>query len=110
MLNPQVVVNLLPKLGVGTNEFHKRPLHLELKFRLSFCLHEEMAIGSVKDSSVARNGSHRGLGGIVDERSCRECAPPPSEATPKGSSHLHPMCGTPGQLDYFVALALQQNG
>jgi len=24
MLDPQVVVNLLPKLGVGTNEFHKR--------------------------------------------------------------------------------------
>jgi len=24
MLNSQVVVNLLPKLGVSTNEFHKR--------------------------------------------------------------------------------------
>ena len=24
MLDPQVVVNLLPKLGEGTNEFHKR--------------------------------------------------------------------------------------
>jgi hypothetical protein len=24
MLDPQVVVNLLPKLGVGTNKFHKR--------------------------------------------------------------------------------------
>ncbi len=47
---------------------------------------------------------------MVDERSCRECAPPPSEATPKGSSHLPPVCVTPGQLDHFVALALQQNG
>ncbi len=69
-----------------------------------------MAIGFGEGSSVARNGSHRGLGGIVDERSCRECAPPPSEATPKGSSHLPPVCVTPGQLDHFVALALQQNG
>jgi hypothetical protein len=25
MSSPQVVVNLLPKLGVGANEFHKRP-------------------------------------------------------------------------------------
>jgi len=69
-----------------------------------------MATGLVKDSSVARNGSHRGLGGIVNERSSRECAPAPSENAPKGSSHLRPMCGTPGQLDHFVALALQQNG
>jgi hypothetical protein len=64
----------------------------------------------VKGSSVARNGSYRGLGGIVDERSCRECAPPPSEGTPKGSSHLPPVWATLGQLDHFVALALQQNG
>jgi hypothetical protein len=69
-----------------------------------------MAICLVKGSSVVRNGSHGGLGGIVDERSCRECAPPPSEATPKGSSHLPPVCATLGQLDRFVALALQQNG
>ena len=69
-----------------------------------------MATGLVKDSSVARNGSHRGLGGIVDERSCRECARLPGEATPKGSSHLRAMCATPAQLDHFVALALQQNG
>ena len=69
-----------------------------------------MAIGFGEGSSVARNGSHRGLGGIVDERSCRECAPPPSEGTPKGSSHLPPVWATLGQLDHFVALALQQNG
>ena len=59
---------------------------------------------------MARNGSHRALGGIVDERSCHECAPPPSEGTPKGSSHLPSVCATPGQLDDFVVLALQQNG
>ncbi|MFZ0915483.1 MAG: hypothetical protein WAN04_01185 [Candidatus Udaeobacter sp.] len=91
MLHPQVVVNLLPKLGVAVNLVSHR-----------YCLGD--------DSSVARNGSQGGLGGIVDERSCSECSPPPSEATPKWSSHLPPMCGTLGQLDHFVALALQQNG
>ena len=64
----------------------------------------------VKGSSVARNGSHRGLGGMVDERSCRERAPPPSEGTPKGNSHLPPVWATLGQLDHVVALAFQQNG
>ena len=64
----------------------------------------------VKGSSVARNGSHRGSGGIVVQRSCREYAPPPSEATPKGRPHLPPVWATLGQLDHFVALALQQNG
>ena len=69
-----------------------------------------MAICLVKGSSVARKRSHRGLGGIVDERSCRECAPLPSEATPKGNSQLPPVWATPAQLEHFVALALQQNG
>ena len=59
---------------------------------------------------MARNGSHRGLGGIVDARSCRKCTPPPSEGTPKKSSQLPPVCATLGQLEHFVALALQQNG
>ena len=69
-----------------------------------------MPICLVEGSSAARNGSHRGLVRIVDERSFRECAPALTETAPKGSSHLPPMCGTPGQLDHFVALALQQNG
>ena len=56
---------------------------------------------------MARNGSNRGLGGIVDDRSCRECAPPPSETTPKASPHLPPVWATLGQLELFVALALQ---
>ena len=59
---------------------------------------------------MARNGSHRGFGGIADERSCRECTPPPSEGTPKKSSHLPLVCATLGQLEHFVALTLQQNG
>jgi hypothetical protein len=59
---------------------------------------------------MARNGSHRGLGGIVDGRSCRKCTPPPSEGTPEKSSQLPSVCATLGQLEHFVALALQQNG
>jgi hypothetical protein len=58
---------------------------------------------------MARNGSHRGLGRIVDARSCRECTPP-SEGTPKKSSQLPSVCATLDQLEHFVALALQQNG
>jgi hypothetical protein len=69
-----------------------------------------MAIGSVKDSSVARDGSHKGLGGIIDERSRRERAERPSEGTPKGGTHVLAVCVTLGQLDDCVALALQQHG
>ena len=69
-----------------------------------------MAIGSMKNSSVARDGADQGLGGIVDERSCRECAPRPSEGLPKGGTQVLAVCVTPGQLDDCVALALQQHG
>jgi hypothetical protein len=72
-----------------------------------------MAIGLIKDSSVARDGCDKGLGGIVDEPWCRERAPRPSEVTPKGGTHVLSVCAvcaTLGQLDYFIALALQQHG
>jgi hypothetical protein len=69
-----------------------------------------MAIGSVKDSSVARHGSHKGLGGIIDERSRRQRTERPSEGTPKSGTHVLAVCLTPGQLDDCVALALQQHG
>ena len=62
----------------------------------------------VKGSSVARNGSYRGLGGIVDERSCRERTKWPSEGLPKGGTHVLTVCLTV-QLDDCVALALQQH-
>ena len=48
--------------------------------------------------------------GVVDERSCRERAVRPSEGIPKGGTNVLALCATPGQLDYFVALALQQHG
>jgi hypothetical protein len=69
-----------------------------------------MAIGLVKDSSAARDGSHNGLGGITDEPWRRARAPRPSEGTPKGSTHVLAVRVTPGQLDDCVALALQQGG
>ena len=40
-----------------------------------------------------------------------QCAAPPSERTPKGSSHLPLVWATLSELDHFVAaLALQQDG
>ena len=35
---------------------------------------------------------------------------PPSEDAPNGRTHVLAVCATLGQLDYFVALALQQHG
>ena len=69
-----------------------------------------MAIGPVKDSIVARGGSDKRLGGIVDDRWRHERAERPSEGTPRGGAHVLAVRTAPGQLDYFVALALQQQG
>ena len=69
-----------------------------------------MAIVLVKDSRVTRNSSDKGLGGIPDEGWRRERAVRPSEGIPKGATNVLALCATPGQLDYFVALALQQHG
>ena len=57
---------------------------------------------------VAREGSHQGLNGIVDESWRCERAERPSEGTPKGGTHVLAVCATSGQLDHFVALVLQQ--
>jgi hypothetical protein len=64
----------------------------------------------VKDSSARGDGSDKGLDEIVDERSFRERTEWPSEGSPNGGTHVLASCATPGQLDYFVALALQQHG
>ena len=69
-----------------------------------------MAIGLVKDSSVARDSADQGLGGIVDGCWCGECAARPSEGIPNGGTHVLAVCAAPGQLDYFATLALQQHG
>jgi hypothetical protein len=67
-------------------------------------------LASVKDSSAARDGSDKALGRITDDRLRRERAVRPSEGVPKGGTHVLAVCATLGQLDYFVALALQQHG
>jgi hypothetical protein len=64
----------------------------------------------VKDSRVARDSSHQGLGRIADQRWRGERAVGPTEGIPKGGAHVLAACATPGQLDYLVALALQQHG
>jgi hypothetical protein len=69
-----------------------------------------MAMVLVKDSRVTRDGSDKGLGRIPDEGWRRECAVRPSQGIPKGGTNVLTLCPTPGQLDYFVALALQQHG
>jgi hypothetical protein len=56
-----------------------------------------MGFGLVKDSSVARP---------VDQLWRSERAPSPSEDIPKSGIHPIPLCTTPSQLDYSVALAL----
>ena len=68
-----------------------------------------MAIGSVKDLSVPREGSDNGLGRIADEPWRRERAVQPSQGIPKGGTQVCAMGTTPGQLDDCVALALQQD-
>jgi len=59
---------------------------------------------------MAPASSHNGLGGIVEERWRRESAPRPRKGTPKGGTPVLAVCTAPGQLEYFVTLALQQHG
>jgi len=69
-----------------------------------------MAIVLVKDSSVTRDSSDKRLGRITDERWRRQRAVWPSESIPEGGAHVLAACAMPGQLGYFVVLALQQHG
>ena len=82
--------------------------------RLQRCDDRGLAWRSRSMPAVLDSRDLTGGNNPADYRSCqlswRECSPPPSEATPKGSSHLPPVCATLSQLDHFVALALQQNG
>jgi hypothetical protein len=49
-------------------------------------------------------------GGPVDQLWRRERAPCPSDSVPKSGMHALAVCAAPGQLEYSVALALQQHG
>ena len=89
MLEPQVLVNLLPKLGIGVDLVRH---------------------GDVKDSRMLRECSANASvewstsDGAANTRQQR------SERARKGGTQLAAVCATLGQLDHFVALALQQHG
>jgi hypothetical protein len=73
-------------------------------------LDETWQLASVKDSSAARHGSDESSARMGYGHGCGKRSPWPGEGTPKGSTHVLALCTTPGQLAYFVALALQQHG
>jgi hypothetical protein len=97
MLDPQIVVNLLLEFGVGV--------------RCRCGLDETWQSASVKDLRSAREGyPTKCAARMAYGHGCRKRSPRPGEGTPKGGAHLVALCTTPGQLAYFVALALQQHG
>jgi hypothetical protein len=91
MLQPQVVVNLLPQLRVGVDLVRHR-----------FSL--------VKDSRMPWQGSSNGSAEWSTRVGGTSTRQEPSEPARKGGTHLSAVCATLGQLDYFVVLALQQHG
>ena len=91
MLDPQIVVDLLLEFGV----------------RVDWMRH-----GNWPRSKIQRRRERyptKGSARMADGHGCRKRPPRPGEGTPKGGAHVLALCTTPGQLDYFVALALQQH-
>jgi hypothetical protein len=91
MLEPQVVVNLLPKLAV----------------RVDLVRHRSWL---VKDSRMPREGSSNASAEWSTRVSGASTHQQPGEHTRKGGTHLSAVCATLGQLDHFVVLSLQQHG
>ena len=89
MLEPQVVVNLLPKLGIGAD-----------LVRHGYAKDSGMPRECPSNASVERWTSH----GPANTRQH------PSERARKDNRRLVAACATFGQLDRFVALPLQQHG
>jgi hypothetical protein len=69
-----------------------------------------MANGFCEGSSVVRNASSKASAERSTSDAALSACQKPIEGTPKDHTHLLTSCSTPGQLDHFVALALQQNG
>jgi hypothetical protein len=88
MLEPQVVVNPLLKLGIGVDLVRH---------------------GYVKDSRMPGEGSSNASVEWSSRRGGASTRQQPSEHTRKGRTRLAAVCATLGQLDHFVALALQQH-
>src|SRR5437773_7804690 len=92
MLDPQIVVNLVLQFGV--------------------CVDSRRHGNRPRQKIQARRGRYptKGWARMADGRGCRKRPPRPGEVTPKGGAHVLALCAAPGQLPYFVALALQQYG
>jgi hypothetical protein len=91
MLEPQVVVNLLPQLRVGVDLVRHRSW-------------------LVKDSRMPREGSSNASAEWSAKISGTSTRQQPSERARKGETHLSAVCATRGQLDHPVVLASQQHG
>ena len=92
MLDSQIVVNLLLEFGV----------------RVDLMRHGNWPW--LKDSSACERYPTKCSARMADGHGCRKHSPRPGEGTPKGGAHVLAFCTTRGQLDHFVALALQQHG
>jgi hypothetical protein len=90
VLDAQVVVNLLPELCVGVDLRHGHWLGED----------SSLPRNAFSEASAERSNSD----GAVSERQ------QPIQPVPKGRTRLLAVCSTPGQLNHFVALALQQHG
>jgi hypothetical protein len=92
VLDAQVVVNLLPELCVGV-DLVRHDHWLGERFK-------SLPRNAFSKASAERSNSD----GAVSERQ------QPIQPTPKGRTRLLAVCSTPGRLNHFVALALQQQG
>ena len=91
MLEPQVVVNLLPQLRVSVDLVRHRSW-------------------LVKDSRMPREGSSNASAEWSTRVGGTSTRQEPGERARKGGTHLSAVGTTLGQLDHFVVLALQQHG
>jgi hypothetical protein len=91
MLEPQVVVNLLPQLRVGVDLVRHRSW-------------------LVKDSRMPREGSSNASAEWSAKIGGTSTRQQPSERARKGETHLSAVCATRSQLDHPVVLASQQHG
>jgi hypothetical protein len=71
---------------------------------------ETWQLAVVKDSCVARNTFFKTSAEWSTSDAAVSERQQPVEGTPKGRTRLLAVCSTPGQLNHFVALALQQYG
>jgi hypothetical protein len=69
-----------------------------------------MAIGSVKDSSAARDDHRKRSAESSTNDGVVSAGQQPSKVIPQDGTSVLAVCATPGQLDYFVVLTLQQHG